>query len=422
MWVRNLWAYVLGYLVLTVQGEWPERFINLALTRGIPFWDIVQVNDQLLLVKVYARDFRVLRYVARRARCRLRIQAKRGLPFLFWRLRGRQMLVGGAVVFCLILYFLSSFIWTVEVTGTRKISPALVREVAAKAGLRPGTPKFQIRSQSVAQYLLQQLPGLAYAGIEVKGTRARIQIVEKVVPEKSLGPSHLVAKKAGMIKDFLVLSGVPLVKEGDVVQEGQILVSGIVTTPPPQENVEQFPGPPSEPRFVEARGIVRARVWYRCYGEAAREEVQVRKTGRVVKIVCIKLERKEIIIRGPRRIPYSLYHLKIQRRKFPRWRNITLPVEFVTIKAEEIKRIRVHRGYQEALKIAVQHAQAQLTRLLPAHVPLAKRQLRVLQGGAEDLVRVVVTAEVVEDIGEPKAFQPLKNLREVKKGGRKKVW
>ncbi|NPV29221.1 MAG: sporulation protein YqfD [Firmicutes bacterium] len=410
--MRDLWAYLLGYLVLTVQGEHPERFINLALTRGVFLWDIAWIDGQLLLVRVYAASFRGLRHIARRARCRVRIRAKRGLPFLIHRLRRRKMLAGGALVFCLLLYLFSSFIWTVEVAGTRRIPPAAVLRAAARAGLHPGVFRFRVEPNGVADFLMQELPGVAFAEVHIKGTRARIRITEKALAERDRGPSHVVAKKDGLIKELLVLAGSPRVQEGDVVRRGQILISGVVAAPFPAPEGAGSPPAPSLPRYVRAQGIVRARVWYRGYGEAPRTEVLERITGRAVRIVCIRMEQKEIIIKGPRRIPYALYRARVHRRKFPRWRSITLPVEFVTIEVKEIRRVRVTRSYEEALRLAARRARERLAELVPAGVPVVKRQVKVLQGGDQGPVRVVITAEAVEDIGRERPFQAPRNLGE----------
>ncbi|HHW40275.1 MAG TPA: sporulation protein YqfD [Syntrophomonadaceae bacterium] len=404
MVLRSFWAYMLGYLVLAVRGEHPERFINLALTRGVLLWDLVRVDSEVLLVKVYARSFRSLRHIARRARCRLGIRAKRGLPFLIHRLRRRRMLVGGGVLFCLLVYFLCSFVWTVNVVGTRRVSPALVKRMAAAAGLRPGVLRYQVSGRDVADYLMQQIPGVAFAEVDVRA-RSRIKIVERVVPKRENTPCDIIANKDGMIENLLVLSGTPRVKEGDIVKRGDVVISGIIRPPVPEAKRGDAPQP-SAIRYVAAKGIVRARIWYRCYGEAFRSELEELKTGRATKIICIKMDQKEIIIKGPREIPYRFYKLRVRRLKIPEWRDITFPVEFVTIEAEEIRRVRVHRSDDEALRLATQQACRKMAQRLPAGVPVVRRYLKLVNDGDANLVRVVLTVETVEDIGISRKLQP----------------
>lgn len=407
MLIRGFWAYMLGFLVLAIRGEHPERFINLAMMRGVVFWDVVWVNPETLLVRVAARSFRPLRHIARNTRVKVRIRARRGLPFTLQRLQRRWMLAVGAVAFCLLLFFLSSLILTVDVAGTKQLSAVQIRRVAASAGLYPGNLRFMVNGKEVADYLMRSLPEIAYAEVDFRGTQASIKIYEKVFPETSLGTANIVAKKAGMIKDMLVLAGSPQVKEGDVVTAGQVLISGIIAPPPPPktEGTLQPPLPKFEPRYLEARGIVRARVWYRCYAETQRDELVKQKTGNVACIVSIRLPDREIIIKGPPAIPYPLYDLTEKKRKLPRWRNITLPVELVTIRAEEIRRFRLQRSYDEALRLASQRAESAMAKLLPAQAVVSQRQLKVIDADGQH-VGVQLVVEALEEIGAPQQFVP----------------
>jgi similar to stage IV sporulation protein len=404
--IRVFWAYMLGFLVLAVRGEHPERFINLASMRGVVLWDAIWVNQETILVKVAARSFKPMRHIARRTNTRVRIRAKGGLPFVLQRLRRRWMLTGGAITFCLLLYLLSSLIWTVDVVGARQLDPVQVRREAASAGLYPGNLRFLVNGKDVADRLMREMPGIAFAEVDFRGTQASIRIYERVSPQPSLGAANIVAVKNGVIKDMLVLAGSPQVKEGDLVRAGQILISGIIAPlPPPKTEGAPPPPVPYEPRYVDAQGIVRARVWYRCYAEVPREEVVEQETGRVTTIVSIRLANKEIIIKGPPAIPYPLYNLTENKRKLPQWRNITLPVELVTIRVEEIRRFLLRRSYDEALRLAVQRAQTTMAGQLPAGVVVADHRSRVVNTDV-GRVGVQLTVETLEEIGAPQQFAP----------------
>ena len=409
MLIRAFWAYVLGYLVLVVRGEHPERFINLAAMRGVTLWDAIRVNQETILVKVAARSFKPIRHLARRTNTRVRIREKGGLPFVLQRLRRRWMLAGGAITFCLLLYLFSSLIWTVDIVGTRQLDPGQIRREAALAGLYPGNLHFLVNGKEVADRLMREMPGIAFAEVEFRGTRASIKIYERVSPLPSLGAANIVSVKDGVVKEILVLAGVPQVKDGDLVRTGQILISGSITPPPPPPKVEgttpPAPTAPPETRYVDARGIVRARVWYRCYAEVPRDEVVEQKTGRVTTIVSIRLANKEMIIKGPPTIPYLLYDLTENKRKLPQWRNINIPVEFDTIRVEEISRFLLRRSYDEALRLAVRQAQTDMAAQLPAGSVVADRQSRVVNTDI-GRVGVLLTVETTEEIGVQQQFAP----------------
>jgi sporulation protein YqfD len=324
--IKKLWAYLYGYLTIVVKGVHPERFINMAIARGIQLWDLSWDSTDTLTVKIYAQSFRTLRHVARQSRCRVRICRKSGFPFLIKRFRRRRMLLIGAIVFVLALYFLSSLIWTVDVSGTRKLSSAQVKELVAAEGLKPGNFCFQLDRDQIENQLLRQLPEVSFVEVNIQ-PRAKVKVVEKKTPAPSQGPCHIVAKKEGVIDSILVLEGQGMVKEGDLVKKGQVLISGAIYPPLPEPDPAKPEPQLSDQKpvsFVNAQGVVYGKYWYRFYGEALLDEVVKEKTGRQVRRYSIIMGGKELIIKGPEEIPYKYYESQT-KSKILRWRNQTLP-------------------------------------------------------------------------------------------------
>lgn len=105
-----------------------------------------------------------------------------GLPFLAARLRRRKGLALGLVFFLVALFTLSSFCWLVDVTGNTRVPEDRIKEVARQAGLYPGVPRWRCDPGRVEQALYEKVPGLAWVGVELRGTRAHIKVVEKKLP------------------------------------------------------------------------------------------------------------------------------------------------------------------------------------------------------------------------------------------------
>ncbi|NLW08211.1 MAG: sporulation protein YqfD, partial [Clostridia bacterium] len=108
--LQNWLAYLNGYLVLNLNGERCEDFINLALEQEISLWDMKRLGKDGMQLKLPLAEFRALPSLARKSRCRVRIVDKRGWPFFYRRLQGRQMLLLGGLFFLVVIYLLSSFI------------------------------------------------------------------------------------------------------------------------------------------------------------------------------------------------------------------------------------------------------------------------------------------------------------------------
>ena len=104
MFFYILWNYLVGYVVIRVDGVSLEKFINLTITNGIYLWGIKRQNYTTLTAKISIRGFRQLHGISHKIRCRIRIVQKRGLPFVLFRYRHRKMLAFGILACVIILY------------------------------------------------------------------------------------------------------------------------------------------------------------------------------------------------------------------------------------------------------------------------------------------------------------------------------
>ncbi|TEB07217.1 putative stage IV sporulation protein YqfD [Pelotomaculum schinkii] len=415
MLLFRLMSALLGYVVILVTGKATERFVNMAASRGIYLWDITRVREGAVLLKVRLGAVKALRHIARRTKCRFHFERRVGFPFLYKRLLRRKALALGVLFFLGALYFLSSFVWFIEVKGTERLTVPEVLGAAAEAGLNRGMPKWRVEPGRVEAALEEKLPLVAWTGVYIKGAKVTIEVAERVVPDaEDNRPSHIIATKAGLVKDVLVLNGHPAVKEGDTVSPGQVLISGEIPPleEPPKPGEEQKQGeeankPKKPSRFVHARGIVRARVWYDGYGEAKIAETGRRLTGRSETRVSIKFKGKEIILSGDQNIPYELYETETFVKTIPQWRNLEVPVELVTIKYFEMAEYREELGIEGARSLAGERALAEAAGLVPEEAGIVNRSLEEVQTGhPENIVRVKVTVETIEEIGAESLFKP----------------
>ncbi|MEW6424479.1 MAG: sporulation protein YqfD [Bacillota bacterium] len=416
MFVLRLLNYLTGCVTLLVHTDAPEKFINLAAGRGIFIWDVRMPAEDRVLLKIRLSAVRPFKHIARKTGCRFEIYGREGLPFLLARLSRRKALTAGGVFFLLALYFLSSFVWFIEVSGNRRVADSDIIKAAARAGLERGTPRRLVNVGAIEKSIQEQLPALSWVGLYIKGTRADIKVVEKTLAEeKQAGPSHVVAAKAGLVEDVLVLKGHPAVKEGDTVVPGQVLISGIVPPPetaaPPKEGEQgeqkeqKEAGPAGEPVYVAARGIVRARVWCEEYGEAELVEKGRRYTGRVVTRLCMKIGDREIILKGPAKIPFALYTEEGFPKKIPAWRNLTPDVELITLKYRELQDYTLTRSKEQACRLAKEKALARAKQRVPkSAIILRERVEELVVNQPENVVRVRAYLETLEDIGVNKPF------------------
>ncbi|GAB4268695.1 sporulation protein YqfD [Thermincola ferriacetica] len=404
-WVR-FWSYLMGYLTLLVEGEAVEKLVNMAVSRGIYLWDIRWLGPQKILLKARVSSFRALRHIIKRTGGKMKIKNKKGLPFATAKVLRRKMMVVGALTCVAVLYILSSFVWFIDVAGNKKVSTDIILKTAEKAGLYTGTAKWKLDSSEVEKRIKTELPGISWVGINITGTKAIIRVAEKVTPPvEDDRPAHIVANKTGLIEEVLVLSGVAAAKEGEMVKKGDLLISGIIESeieaPIEKENPEQLLEGEKQKvirrRFVRARGIIKARVWYDGYGEAQLKTVKTVETGRYVRKIVVKLGQKSISIQGSARVPFKSYIKKEEVERLPAWRNLKIPVEVLITYYYETKPVTEKIAFDEAKKLAIQKAKSQFK--LPAQVKLLKEKTYIIKTKEPDLVRVKVMVETLENIG-----------------------
>ena len=82
MFLFKLMSFLLGYVTILVTGDAPEKFINMAASRGISLWDVARSGEGGIRLKVRLSAVKPLRHMARRTRCRFRICRREGPLFI----------------------------------------------------------------------------------------------------------------------------------------------------------------------------------------------------------------------------------------------------------------------------------------------------------------------------------------------------
>jgi len=228
--ILSLWQYTKGYVRLRVTGFSAERFLNMAAYRGVYLWNVERTPEGVF-ANVSIKGFKRLRGCSRKTKCQTKIIEKNGLPFIVHRYRKRKLLLGGILFFMLMLFTLSSFIWRVEIIGGEGISHETILVFLDEQGLRVGSFKHSINSRNLTHELLNHFDQLSWADINTRGTRTTIMIAEAIPTQQIIDrqtPTHVIASQDGLITGIATSSGAPLVRQNDVVRQGEMLVSGIL--------------------------------------------------------------------------------------------------------------------------------------------------------------------------------------------------
>ena len=384
----KLWNYFKGYVIIKVEGLTLEKFLNLAANSDIYIWDIKRIDYTLLEMKVSTRGFKELKKIANKGACRVYIKEKIGFPFFMNRLKKRKMLGFGFLIFLGLIFFLTSFIWEIEISGNELITNEDILVLLENIDVKCGTMKYNIDKDKIKDIILDEIDTLSFVGVEVKGTRLVIEIKEQDLPPKAIDkdtPCHIIAKKKGVIVKIVAKNGKNIVKEGDVVKEGQILISGIVEDEGSELSYS-----------VHSEGEVLATTRYSHQMEEPYIKIIEEETGRVYTKKEIKIGNKSFRL-SKGEVPFDKYIEDIEEKNLI-GKNLNIPIKLMTYKYKEVQDKEIERnldGLKEYTKIK---GIEEINKILPKNAKTVSKDVKYF--AEDDKLITIVVLEVMEDIGE----------------------
>lgn len=262
-------------VLVECEGGFPERFLNEASKRDIALWDITRTGI-LLFFCCKASQYCDLRHAARAASMRMRVRERHGLPFLLRPFRLRWGLAVGMALFIVLLQLLSSRIWIVRISGNERVSDNAIRDVLEPLGIYQGSTVSAVDLPRLQLTALQQLPELVWLTVNFEGSTALVEVRERqesqpIIPHQ---PANIVATQDGVIVSINAVSGQAMVKEGDAVTKGMLLISGVMDSK-------------VGPLLKRAEGVVMARTTRTLTVTVPFEEKVPRATPRTVSRPCL---------------------------------------------------------------------------------------------------------------------------------------
>lgn len=222
--------WLFGYVVFATQGPFTERFMNLTARSGMSMWDIKK-NRNVFSACISVGEYKKIRGICKRSGVILKVKEKHGFPFFLNKYRNRVGLVVGIALFFGIMSFLSLYVWGIEVEGNVNIDTGEIKKVMSELGLEEGSLKRELDIPMIEQNAMMKLNNTAWLSINMKGSYATVSLKERIIPPDIVPqekPCNVKAKCDGQIVRMEVYDGESVVKNGDAVAKGQLLVSGVV--------------------------------------------------------------------------------------------------------------------------------------------------------------------------------------------------
>lgn len=381
-----------GAVKVRIAGGWIERFINRCLAAGFCLWHI-KTDGHFATMWMRAEDFKRVRDIASDSHVQIEIVARRGCPFLVGRLLKRKGLIIGPMLFAMLIYLFTLFVWQVEVVGGHAVAQDEILALANENGIFVGALRSSVKPHEAEQAILANCGRLVWCGVREEGTRIVIEVVEKT-PRRADADcvGDVVARTDGVLTELIVLAGTAAKTSGDTVKKGDVLIRG--TEPRYGEEVGDIDA--DALRTIGAKGIVRARVWYEGYGEAPLETMKGERTERTIYAVNVAAGAYTFDWQSEALSETAMYETE---KKTVQWRNQIFPVEIITNIYYECEPIGVPISEEEATSLAKQRAWQSIAEQIPKDAEVKVRRDDIVSEPSASIVRARAIVETIEEIG-----------------------
>lgn len=279
--------YIGGRGTFLLRGADTESCLNRLSREGIPLGNVLRQDEfSLTFTAPLNREGEILS-IGERAYCQCSCRERRGLREDGKRLLRRPLLVLSLLTALCLTFLMDSLIWKMEVDAGDPEVGERILHVLSDLGVDIWARSGAVDPQELRYALLNEIPELSWVAVNPKGGRLTVLALLKPREEKKEGaaPANLIALRDGVITESVVLEGMALVKPGDSVKQGQILVSGV-------EDYGLYL------KAVEAEGEIFGQTWHKGTLITPSQKGEKHYTGRTFQEVNIIFGRKSINLSG----------------------------------------------------------------------------------------------------------------------------
>lgn len=360
-----------GFLCVNIRGVAPERFINLCCSKKIYIWDLVKTEEDYRF-HISIKNYKKLRPVAKKTGIIPRITCRIGFPFIMHRYRKRKGFFIGFFICAILVYIMSLYIWNISILGGSKYTPEAMLKFLDEKHVYTGIMKNKVNCQEIEEEIRLAYKDIGWVSAEIKGTRLIIKITETNMPAPAgvaIDPSHIVATKNGIIKSIITRTGTPIVKEGDVVKKGDILVSGILPIKSDFDEILRY-----QPVVADADIICKS--YYDYKDSFSMDYLQQDFTGKHKKGYYFILFGRKLFLYNPSN-SYDKYDIIVNEKTLHISDTFYLPFRYGSINSREYTQEKKKYTDEEAIALAETNLNRYFNRLSEKGVIITDNNVKI---------------------------------------------
>lgn len=218
---------ILGYRKIKIPAENLSEISSILLRASVPS----RIDSQGNIV-VREKDFVKIQTLLC-GRINFEHSEPLGLYGAWLKLEHKWTYVLAGAICAFVIMVLSSLIWDVRIEGNEKITDIEIVNILSECGMSVGDFWGGINRSEVESRLLRSNDEISWISINRRGVVAYIKVIEKekenIIEMPRVEYSNIVASADCIIEEVTVSQGTALVKPGDVVKKGDVLIVGCLS-------------------------------------------------------------------------------------------------------------------------------------------------------------------------------------------------
>ena len=350
MLIKILLKYIFGYVRVSIEGYYIERFINICTINKLLIWNLKRDKGTKLYLNIGIEDFYKAVKISKKLKCKIKIIRKNGIPFVINKYKKRKVFLGTLVFIILLIGISTNFIWNISIVVDGSEQLENIENDILEAGIKVGMKKSEVNIQETINKIRFKRNDISWMGIEIKGTNVIVKVVKsaeapEVIDEKDY--SNIIATKSATITKIIAQNGTAKVKNGDKVEEGQILIQGVME------------GKYTGNRYVHSLGEVEGIVEYTKSEKIPLKFTEKVKTGNKETKIRIKINNFQINFYKTLS-KFKIYDTIEDEKKLRIFSNLYLPISVKKVTNEEVEENSKEYSIEEAVEKGTEQLEKQI--------------------------------------------------------------
>lgn len=381
--VKHLLRIILGTAHFRIDCENSESILNTLIKSNQKVLNIERGDGQINFDCYLHKTKKITALLSKKYNYTI---SYNGLPPVIYKYRHRAGIPIGCLLFILLFYYTSLFVWDIEVKGCETLSVQSVLTQMNQIGLKTGRLKSKLDIKTIENSFLMQNKDVSWVSVNLKGTVAFVELRENTRKVEKLNtsvPCSIYASRDGVIASVKAYMGYSVVNTGDTVTAGDLIVTG--------DYVDKYG---VEYKLHSMASVMAYTQHHKSIKIPYKSKIQI-PTGKSKSYYKFKIIRFSLPLYFNKNILYNNYSVNKSVKKFKLFNNIVLPFWLEKTTYTQTEEVVLQKSKDAAVLDAYEYLDNYQNDLVG--IVINNKQYTVTQ--ADDGVTVSAVFDCYEDIG-----------------------